>query len=310
MTTRPVLVTGGAGFLGAALVRRLVAERQDVHAIVRPTTGLTRIADLVDMVTLHRADLAESAEVTAIVDRVEPATVFHTAATGAYTRVGDAGLFRDNVLSIVNLLQATAPLAVCRVIHTASSLESGPRAVATRESDAFAPGAPYAASKAAGTLVALQAGACGRRVVALRPFAIYGPGEPEQRLIPSAIRAAITGTPLRLTEAGFTRDLVFVDDVVDAYLVASRVDGIDGELINIATGRPTANEDTVRTIERLTGRAITIADEPYPPRATDRPFWCADVSKAERLLGWRARHTVEQGLARTIDAYVNTNARR
>jgi nucleoside-diphosphate-sugar epimerase len=310
MTTRPVLVTGGGGFLGAALVRRLVAERHDVHVIVRPTTGLTRIADLVDEVTLHRADLADPADVTAIVDRVEPATVFHTAAAGAYARVGDAGLFRDIVLSIVHVLQATAAVASCRVIHTASSLEPGSRAAAIRESDAFAPGTPYATSKAAGTLVALQAGACGRRVVVLRPFAIYGPGEPEQRLIPTAIRAAITGTPLRLTGAGFTRDLVFVEDVVDAYLAASRVDGIDGELIHIATGRPTANEEAVRTIERLTGRAITIAEEPYPARATDRPFWCADVSKAERLLGWRTTHTVEQGLARTIDAYANTDTCR
>jgi nucleoside-diphosphate-sugar epimerase len=158
--------------------------------------------------------------------------------------------------------------------------------------------------------VALQAGACGRRVVALRPFAIYGPGEPVQRLIPTTIRAAITSTPLRLTEARCTRDLVFVDDVVDAYLAASRVDGIDGELINIATGRPITNEETVRTIERLTGRAIAIAEERYPARATDRPFWCADVSKAERLLGWRVKHTLERGLARTIDAYVDAHADR
>jgi nucleoside-diphosphate-sugar epimerase len=310
MTSRRVLVTGGSGFLGAALARRLVAERHDVHVIVRPSTGLTRLADLVDKLTLHRADLGDAAGLAAIVGRVEPATVFHTAATGAYGRVGDAGLFRDNVLSIFNVLQATAPLADCRVIHTASSLEPGSRTVAIRESDAFAPETPYAASKAAGTLVALQAAACGRRVVVLRPFAIYGPGEPEQRLIPTAIRAAIAGTPLRLTEAGFTRDLVFVDDVVEAYLGASRVDGIEGELINIATGRPTANEQTVRLIEQLTGRAVAIADDTYPARPTDRPFWCADVSKAERLLGWRAAHTVEQGLARTIEAYANTDSRR
>ena len=310
VTTGPVLVTGGAGFLGAALVRRLVTERYDVHVIVRPTTGLARIANLLDLVRLHRADLAEADEVAAVIGPLEPVTVFHTAATGAYAKVGETGLFRDNVLSIFNLLQATAPLAGCRVIHTASSLEPGPRVLAVRESDPAAPAVPYAASKAAATLLALQAGACGRRVVALRPFAVYGPGEPDQRLIPTAIRAAITGTPLRLTEARFTRDLVFVDDVADAYLAASRVDGIDGELINIATGRPTANEEIVRTIERLTGRAIAIADERYPARATDRPFWCADVTKAERLLGWRATHTVDEGLARTIDTYVDTHADR
>jgi nucleoside-diphosphate-sugar epimerase len=303
--TRPVLVTGGAGFLGAAVVRRLVAEGYDVHIVVRATTCLARIDDLLGKVTLHRADLADAGDVALLVRQLEPDTVFHTAATGGYARAGDAGLFRDNVLATANVLQATAPLAHCRVIHTASSLEPGPLAVAVRESVPPAPVIPYAASKASSTLLALQAAACGRRVAVLRPFAIYGPGEPEQRLIPTAIRAALGGTPLRLTEPGFTRDLVFVEDVVDAYLAASRAEGIDGEIINVATGLPTANEETVRTIEWLTGRPIAIAAERYPAKATDQPLWFADVSKAKRLLGWRATHTVEQGLRRTIDAHLD-----
>jgi nucleoside-diphosphate-sugar epimerase len=308
--TRPVLVTGGAGFLGAALVRRLVAEAYDVHVVVRETTSLARIEDLLGRVTLHRADLADAADVALLAGGVEPDTVFHTAATGAYVRAGDAGMFRDNVLATANVLRATTPFARCRVIHTASSLEPGPLSVAVRESAPPAPVIPYAASKAASTLLALQAGACGRRVVVLRPFAIYGPGEPEQRLIPTAIRAALGGTPLRLTAPGFTRDLVFVEDVVDAYLAASRVEDIDGEIINVATGVPTANEETVRTIERLTGRPIAIAPDRYPAKPTDQPLWFADVSKAESLLGWRAAHTVEQGLRRTIDAHIGRQSTR
>ena len=300
----PVLVTGGAGFLGARLARRLVARGDAVHLIVRPSTDLARIDDLIGHVTLHHGDLTDADGLAAIVGLVEPRTVFHIAATGAYGADNGAALFRDSVLATFNVLQATAPLRDCRIIHTASSLEPGPRPEPIREDDPFAPVAPYGAAKAAATLLARQAAAGGRRVVMLRPFAIYGPGEPARRLIPTAIRAALTGTPLRLTAPGYTRDLIFVEDVVDAYIAAATTEGIDGELINVATGRPTANEETVRLIARITGRAIAIAPEPFPARATDTAVWCADVHKAQRLLGWRAAHDLEQGLAKTIAWHV------
>lgn len=295
-----VLVTGGGGFLGARLVRALIAQGDDVHLIVRESTGLARLDDLRDRMTLHRGDLTDADATAAIVRTVRPRTVFHIAATGAHGARDGADLFRDNVLATFHLLLAAAVIDGCRVIHTASSLEPGQRPVPIREDDPFAPLVPYGATKAASTLLARQAAASGQRVVMLRPFAIYGPGEPDRRLIPTAIRAASTGTPMRLTTPGYTRDLIFVDDVVEAYLVAAQTDGIDGELINIATGRATPNEETIRVIERIVGRSIPVLPDPYPPRPTDTPLWCADVSKASRLLGWRASHNLEQGLAKTV----------
>lgn len=296
----PVLVTGGAGFLGARLVRRLIAAPRAVHLLVRPTSNLHRISDIVDRVHIHSCDLGDAESVQAAVDTIRPRTVFHIAATGAYVSGGEAQLFRDNILATFNLLQATAGLRGCRFVHTASSLEPGPLPVPIKETDPFAPRVPYGATKAASTLLARLAARHGQSVVVLRPFAIYGPGEPDKRLIPTAIRAALSGTPLRLTAPGYTRDLVYVDDVVDAYLAAATADKIDGELINVATGRATANEETVRLIEELVGRPIVLDPAAYPARPTDTSMWCADVSKAQRLLGWRAAHDLRAGLAKTV----------
>ncbi len=271
----------------------------DVHLVVRPSTHLTRIEGVVDRLTLHTSDLTDAASVASTVAAVGPRTVFHIAATGAYG--GDhAALFRDNVLATFHVLQAASTLAGCRVIHTASSLEPGPRLVPIREDDPFAPVVPYGAAKAAATLLAQQAAARGQRVVMLRPFAIYGPGEPDTRLIPTAIRAALTGRPLPLTAHTATRDFVFVEDVVDAYIAAAATEDIDGELINVATGQATSNADVVQLVARIVGRPIAISADPYPPKSTDTPLWCADVSKARRVLGWQAAHTLEQGLAATV----------
>jgi nucleoside-diphosphate-sugar epimerase len=299
--TRSVLITGGAGFLGARLTRRLAAASADVHLIVRPKSNLWRIRGLLGRLHLHTCDLADLDAVAAVVRGIGPRTVFHLAATGAYGLNDEAQLFRDNVLATSNLLHATSGLPGCRLVHTASSLETGPMPTAIRETDPMAPRVPYGTAKAASTLLARLASAeVGRSIVMLRPFAVYGPGEPDRRLIPSAIRAALTGVPLRLTAPGYTRDLVFVDDVVDAFLLAATADGVDGQLINVATGRATANEEVVRLIEHCVGRPIAIDEEEYPARATDTVCWCADVSKARQLLGWQARHDLEQGLAKTV----------
>lgn len=295
------IITGGAGFLGSRLAHRLADMYEDVHLIVRPTSDLSRIADLRHRLNVHTCDLCAVDALDAIVVKVSPEVVFHLAATGAYGPQSEAHLFRDNVLATYSLLRATNSLRKLRLIHTGSSLEPGPRAEPIRETDPISPQTAYAATKAASTLLVRQAMKdADHSIVILRPFSIYGFGEPAGRLIPTAIRAALSGEPLLLTKPGYTRDFVFVEDVVDAYVASALASNIDGELINVATGCATPNEDVVALVERHVGQPINIVAGAYPVRATDTPFWCADVAKASRLLGWQARHTLDQGIARTV----------
>jgi nucleoside-diphosphate-sugar epimerase len=296
----PIVVTGGGGFVGARLVRRLAGEGRSPHVLLRSTTDPWRLAGLEGRIRTHVCDLGDAKAVAAAIHAIRPRTVFHVAATGAY-HAGDPGeLFADNVLATFHLLEATAGVPDCRVVYTCSSLEPGPRPVPIRESDPFRPHTPYGVVKAASTLLARQAAGQGRPIVMLRPFAVYGPGEPAKRLIPTAIRAALDGTPLRLTAPGFTRDFVFVEDVVDAYVAAAHAPGIDGELVNIGTGRATPNEEVVRLVASVVGRPIALHPEPFPARATDTAVWCADITKARDLLGWSPAHTLEQGLVRAV----------
>ena len=269
--------------------------------LIRPTTDTWRLAGLEGRIETHVCDLADPQAVGDVLRTVRPRTVFHVAATGAYRATDPSELFVDNVLATFHLLEAVAGLPDCRVMHTCSSLEPGPRPEPIRESDPFRPRVPFGITKASSTLLARQAARMGLPVVMLRPFAIYGPGEPSQRLIPTAIRAALEGTPFRLAR-GYTRDFIFVEDVVDAYLAAATTPGLEGELINVGTGRATPNEEVVRLVEEIVGRPIALDPEPYPAKPTDTAVWCADITKARELLGWSPAHTLEQGLARTVAA--------
>ena len=287
---RSALVTGAAGFVGANLVRRLVDLGAEVHALVRPSSSLWRLEDVVSRVTVHPVDLLDRTALSAAVTASEPEFVFHLAAKGATSHDLDASqLFQANAMGTLNLLAATQPFSYARLVHVGGSSEYGPHPAPLKETDRLAPVTPYGASKAAATLACQQfARAHERPVVIVRPFSVYGPWEAPARLVPTAILAAFEQRQLRLTPPGYRRDLVYVADVVDACLLAATCEVPPGEIVNVGTGRQWTNEEVVSTIERVSGRRVQSRVGEYRPRLSDTAHWVADVTKAERLFGWRA----------------------
>lgn len=293
-----VLVTGATGFIGANLVRRLLGEAADVHACTL-RGDVRRLTDVLDRVRLHRVDLAEPDDVSRVVRASRPEVVFHLAAHGVLDARPD----------LARLEAATAGgtrrlLEACRdceaFVHVGGSSEYGPHEEPLREDMTPAPVTAYGRAKAAATLAALEAAERGLPVSVLRPFSVYGPWESPARLVPTAIRAALTGAVLPLTPAGFRRDYVFVDDVVDALVLATRSGLAVGEVVNVGTGVQTANEDVAAAIAELTGREIRVDAGAIAPKQSDTTHWVADTRKASRVLGWQAQTALRAGLAITI----------
>lgn len=295
-----VLVTGAAGFVGANLVRALVDRGAEVHAVVRSQTDLWRIQDVESSVALQRADVTDRAALRDAVGQARPEIIFHLA-RGGPSLGGRDEIFQTNVLGVLNLLDATLDLDYTRFVHAGSSFEYGIRDEPMSETDPADPATFYGATKAAATLFCRQyARTHGKPIVVLRLFSVYGPWEASHRLVPTAIRACLEGGGLDLTEPGYRRDFVFVDDVVEALICAAGAVGIEGEIINIGSGRQTSNEEVVETIQALAGRHLRVRVGAYPARPTDTSNWVADNRKAERLLGWKPRHTLEDGISKTI----------
>lgn len=298
-----VCVTGATGFVGFNLCRDLAAAGAEVHAVARSGGPGERHTQLIKQGRLHTLDLRDEAAVAACLSDARPSVVFHAAVHNAY-RADDPlpEIVGDNVLAVAALIAAIRSLkAPPRLVHLASSTEYGPSNRPHREEHPLQPTTVHGATKAASTLLVLQQARAGLvDAVGLRLFSVYGPWEGEHRLVPSAIRAALDDTALPLTPAGFRRDYVYVGDVVEACLRAAEVREAAGHVINIGSGLQTANEELVQAVALAAGRPVRTIAGAYAPHRFDTSCWVADVERARTLLGWTPRHSLSDGLARTV----------
>lgn len=304
------IVTGGGGFVGANLVRRLIAAGVDVHALVRASTDAWRLDDVREYLTVHDVDLTDRDGVGHAVRRVKPSLIFHLAkhrgdpATLDYRAAYDA-----NLNATLHLLEAARDLpSLQRFVHAGSSLEYDVTQSPLRESSAPAPRTVHGVTKAAAAMLCQQfARKHGVPAVVLRFFTVYGPWEGRTRFVPRVMMAALDRRILPVTQERVSHDWVFVDDVVDACLRSVTAPDVAGEIFNVATGQATINQEIVDLVEGLAGVSIARAVAPFPARAWDTQHWVADVSKSRERLGWTAATDLAAGLERTL-AWFRTHA--
>jgi len=299
-----VLITGVTGFLGANLVRELIRRQAKIHGLVRPAANLWRIAEVVSEIDLHSLDLTDWRGLERVISQVHPEIIFHLAAISGHhlTREERREALQTNVMGTFNLLEATASENYQIFIHIGSSLEYGPKSKPLQEFDLLEPSTFRGVAKASATLICLQFARANRLpVVVLRPFSIYGPWEQATRLIPTAILSILQGQEISLTAPGFRHDFIYVEDVLNACLLALQAENIAGEVINIGSGRQWSNEQVVEIIQAVAGKKISTRIGDYPHCPSDTTHWVANIEKAKRLLKWEPQYTFQQGLKETYD---------
>jgi nucleoside-diphosphate-sugar epimerase len=297
-------VTGAAGFVGANLARRLLADGDDVHLLDRPGSRHWRIEELLNDVALHEADLEDAEAVARAVEAVRPERIFHLAARGAYSWQGDVGeILRVNVLGTANLLEAATRCGFAALVYAGTSSEYGFKDHAPAEDETLAPTSTYAVAKASATLLCQHfARASGHRVVTLRLYSTFGPWEEPGRLLPNLILRGLEGELPSLVSPDVAHDFVYVDDVVDAFIRAAATDEVEpGAIFNVGSGVQT----TLATVVSLTRKLLEIDVEPrwdsMPAKAWDTDVWVADNRRISQALAWTPKHTFEQGLQKQID---------
>lgn len=315
-----VLVTGGTGFIGAHLVRRLVADGANVHLLVRPRSHFDRLADVRVSVAHTALELADKPALAACLRGVQPDVVFHlagvTAGRGTDARLASAAALLEhsyevNLTGTLHLLLAVAHEApAARVIRTGGLAEYGNGPVPFREEQREAPVSPYAASQVAATHLGQSVvRQFGLAVTTVRPALTYGPAQSDSFFIPSLILACLEGRPFDMTTGTQTRDFVYVDDVVGALVAAATAPGVAGQIVNAGSGREVRIDEVASLIVRMTGgrTALRVGAQPGRPGDLERLF--CDPERARQLLGWVARTSLDAGLERTIAWYRERRAR-
>jgi len=236
--------------------------------------------------------------------------IFHQAAMRSVPRsVGDPlGANENNVTGTLNVLEAARRCRVRRVVYASSSSVYGARPdLPKREEQPPAPVSPYAVSKVAGEQYArVWAQLYGVETVGLRYFNVFGPRQDPKSeyaaVIPRFILWALRGRPLEVHGDGTqSRDFTYIDNVVEANLLAARAPDAAGEVFNVGCGERVTLLAIIATLEAILGRAL--ARRHTPPRAGDVPHTLADVSKAKRLLAYAPLVGFDEGFHRTVDHF-------
>ncbi len=298
-----VIVTGATGFVGANLARRLLHTGHEVHLLVRPGSERWRIEDIRADVRLHELHLENASTVAPVVKRIRPEWVFHLAAHGAYSSQTDwQQMVQTNLCGTANLVSACLPTGFEALVNTGTSSEYGLKAHAPLESEVLEPNSHYAVTKAAATLYCQHAAKSHRvHLPTLRLYSVYGPYEDPQRLLPTLILAGLQGQLPPLVNPKIARDFVYVDDVVEAYLLAATVQAHEfGPVYNIGTGVQTKLREVVKLARRVLNVPAKPAWGTMPNRKWDTDSWICDNRKAQAALGWRPRHDLEAGFRKMV----------
>ena len=297
-------MTGGAGFIGSHLVRRLVADGMEVTVIDDLSTGRRENIDGVP-VTVAERDLARD-EVADLLDGVE--VIFHLAAVPSVPRSVREPMRSHQAAATgtLRLLDAARERGVRTFVNSSSSSVYGDVASPPmRESMPTVPRSPYAVAKlAAEGYTRVFAQLHGMRTVSLRYFNVFGPRQDPQSTYAAAIPRFITAYMRREQPQVFgdgrqSRDFTYVENVVDANLAAAAAPKLAGESVNIAAGNPRTVLDVLEAISKEFGYSLP------PVHAPDRPGDIrdshADLSLARSLLGYKATVDFQTGLRRTVE---------
>jgi nucleoside-diphosphate-sugar epimerase len=304
VTTRgtKVLVTGASGFIGSRCLLALVESGAEVHAVGRGAGTDT------EGVTWHRADLLDAADRRTIIDRVAPTHLLHAAWYAKPGRFWDSGSNVRWLSASLDLAEQFGRVGGRRALGVGTCAEyDSAGGVCREDATPCLPVSLYGRAKlAAGQGFMASGEAFGYAAAWARVFAPYGPGEPEEKLIPYAIRTWLAGEVVRCGDLQRVRDFIYIEDVAQGLVKLLLHEA--GGVFNVSTGVPVTLSEVLGRVDRALGGGGRMEVEAREVRADDPLILVGDPSRLAALGDWRPRVDIAGGIERTVKYWRSVNA--
>lgn len=312
----PVLVTGGAGFIGSHLIQKLIERGAKVRALVHYNSSNSRgFIDTLPVeqqreIDIYAGDLKDPHAVQQAVKGME--IVFHLGALIAipYSYRNPTDVVQTNVLGTLNVAQAVKYWETPKLVHTSTSEVYGTaRYVPMDETHPLQGQSPYSASKiGADKIIESFYRSYHLPAVTVRPFNAYGPRQSMRAVIPTIIAQALFRPVIVLGNLSATRDFTFVEDTANAFIHAAAAEKAVGQVFNAGSGFEISIGELANKVKEIVGRDIPVetTEERSRPEKSEVDRLFSDSSKAEKVLNWKPEISLEEGLTRTIE-WINQN---
>lgn len=297
----PILVTGGAGFIGSNLVRYFVKKKKKVYLILKKSSNTWRINDIINELDISFSDLNNKKKLKTIIKRIKPKTIFHLSTNGSYPDQNNLHKIKQsNLDSTINLINECKKYGFRSFINTGSSSEYGFKNKSMKETDVLVPNSYYSVFKSASTLFCQYESINNDLpITTVRPFHVYGPFERETRLIPTLIHNMINEKKINLVSPKISRDLVYVDDAVDFLIKISKKNKLRGEILNLGSGKKTTIYEIYNILKKISGYKLNNVWGSMKNRIWDQEQWYADMNIVNKKLNWKTKTTIIEGLRKT-----------
>ena len=309
---KKVLVTGAGGFIGSHLVEALLAKGADVRAFVKYNGrgDLGMLSDLPEeshkSIEVILGNICDPSFVRQAVYGCD--YVFHLAAVIGipYSYVAPNDYVAVNVQGTVNVLQACRDERTPRIIHTSTSETYGTaQYIPIDEKHPMQGQSPYSASKiAADKMAESYYNSFELPVVTVRPFNTFGPRQSARAVIPTIISQALTMDKLTLGSLDPVRDLTFVKDTAEGFIIIGLCDKVLGQVVNLGVGSGNTIEALAKTILKILGKENLPIEQDTSrirPAKSEVMRLISDNTLAKELCGWQPKYSLEQGLAETVE---------
>lgn len=303
-----VLVTGATGFIGSHLTRRLVKENAKVNIVSRKEDldKVLLLKDFARRIRIWKCNLLDQSSLIKCVQRVNPEKIFHLGAfvNTAYSFQVASECVQTNIQGTVNLLTALQYVSYDTFVHAGTCHVYESNSAPFSEEQKIDPISPYAISKTASESFCKFAHEVhGAAVVLLRISTVYGPCQDLRRLVPYVITNCLKRKNIMLTSCDQTRDFTYVDDIVDGIIKSSIIKDALGEVINLGNEKEYSIRFIVAKIIELMGNPVEPTFGALSQRTSEPKRWYCDISRAKRILRWKPKIALNEGLEQTIEWY-------